>query len=90
MATREGVYVPGDYYVLCDQCGFKKRRSECAKDWEGKMVCAATCLDERNPQEYIQPRADRQNVVDARYADATYVAQSNWVTSDWVEPDWVI
>lgn len=82
MATREGVYVPGDYFLLCDQCGFKRRRSECAKDWEGKMVCAATCLDERNPQDYIQPRADRQAVVDARYAEPVYVTDNQVTVND--------
>jgi hypothetical protein len=89
MSTREGVYVSGDYYLLCDTCGFKKRRSECAKDWEGKMVCMATCLDERNPQDYIHARAERQAVVDARYAEPTYVSNASYVASDYVDPDYV-
>lgn len=76
MTTREGVYIPGDYYLLCDICGFKKRRSECSKDWEGKMVCTVTCLDERNPQDYIAPYPERQNVVDARDADPIYVTDN--------------
>lgn len=91
MTTREGVYIAGDYYLLCDICGFKKRRSECAKDWEGKMVCTATCLDIRNPQDFIQARGDRQAVADARFAEAVAVVQTgSWVTREWVEPDWVI
>lgn len=76
MTTREGVYIAGDYYLLCDICGFKKRRSECAKDWEGKMVCTATCLDIRNPLDFIQPAPDRQPVVDARNADAVFVTDN--------------
>ena len=91
MSTREGVYVPGDYFLLCDICGFKKRRSECSLDWEKKLVCTATCLDERNPLEFIQPRAERQSVVDARQAEAVHVAQTgSWVEREWVEPDWVM
>lgn len=81
MSTTEGVYIPGDWFLLCDICGFKKRRSECSKDWEGKMVCTATCLDERNPQETLKPRGEAQSVPDARYADPVYVTD-NQVTSD--------
>lgn len=76
MSTREGVYVPGDYYLLCDVCGFKKRRSECAKRWDGAVVCADTCYEERHPLDLMQPRADRQNVVDARYADPVFVTDN--------------
>lgn len=76
MTTREGVYIAGDYYVLCDICGFKKRRSECSKDWEGKLVCTATCLDQRNPQEQIAPTPERQRVLDARDADPVYVTDN--------------
>lgn len=76
MSTREGVYVAGDYYVLCDICGFKKRRTECSKDWEGKIVCTATCLDQRNPQDYIQAMPERQAVVDARAADPVFVTDN--------------
>ena len=81
MSTREGVFVAGDYYLLCDICGFKKRRSECAKDWEGKVVCASTCLDQRNPQDYIAPVYERQSVPDARNADPVYVTD-NQVTAE--------
>lgn len=76
MTTREGVYVAGDFYLLCDICGFKKRRSECSKDWEGKLVCTSTCLDERNPQDYIQPQPERQSVLDARYAEPVFVTDN--------------
>lgn len=81
MSTREGVYVAGDYYVLCDICGFKKRRSECTLDWEKKLVCTATCLDERNPQDSIQPPLERQHVLDAREAEPVFVADGE-VTED--------
>lgn len=76
MSTREGVYLPGDYYALCDICGFKKRRSEMALDWEKKLVCADTCHDVRNPQEYLQPAPERQRVLDARNADPVFVTDN--------------
>lgn len=82
MATREGVFVAGDYYVLCEICGFKKRRSECSKDFEGKVVCTSTCLDERNPQEQIAPRPERQNVLDARYAEPVFVTDNQVQPTD--------
>lgn len=72
MSTREGVYRPGDYYLLCEVCGFKKRRSECLKRWDGAMVCRED-YEERHPLDLIQTRADRQNVLDARYADPVFV-----------------
>ena len=76
MGTREGVYISGDWYVLCDICGFKKRRTECSKDWEGKIVCTSTCLDQRNPQDYIAPAPDKQDVPDAREADPVFVTDN--------------
>lgn len=82
MATREGVYVPGDYYLLCEVCGFKKRRSECAKRWDGAIVCADTCYEERHPLDQIRPRADRQNVVDARDAEPIFVSDNEVQPSD--------
>lgn len=79
--TNEGVYIPGDYFLLCDVCGFKKRRSEVLKRWDGAMVCRED-FEERHPLDLIQPRADRQNVVDARYADPVYVTATQVKASD--------
>lgn len=76
MTTREGVYIAGDYYLLCDVCGFKKRRSECAKRWDGAMVCADSCYEERHPLDLIQPSPERQNVIDARNAEPIYVTDN--------------
>lgn len=89
MSTRENVYIPGDYYLLCDVCGFKKRRSECMKRWDGAVVCAQD-FEERHPLDLIQPREERQNVIDARNPAPVYVEQSGYVVRDYVEPDWVI
>lgn len=31
-------YREGDYNVICDRSGFKCKRSECRKEWDGKLV----------------------------------------------------
>lgn len=46
----EWSYIPGNHWVCCDRCGFKKRRTEISKEWDGLMVCTATCLDPPPPQ----------------------------------------
>jgi len=43
-------YHPGDHYVICDQCGFRRLASECRMQWDGLFVCADTCYDEKHPQ----------------------------------------
>jgi len=42
-------YHPGDHYVICDQCGFRRLASECRMQWDGLFVCADTCYDEKHP-----------------------------------------
>lgn len=37
--TVQNKWIPGDHYVICDYCGFKKRVSEVKKDWKGLMAC---------------------------------------------------
>lgn len=86
--TQENVYIPGDYYLLCDVCGFKKRRTECLERWDGAMVCRED-FEERHPLDLIRPRADRQNVRAARFAEPVYVTSSGYVVSDYVEADYV-
>lgn len=75
MATSEGVYIAGDYYLLCDICGFKIRRSEALKAWDGSMRCSKD-FEERHPLDLIEPRADRQNIIDARYAEPVFVTDT--------------
>ena len=58
-------YIPGDHYVYCDRCGFKTRRSQARRTWDGLLVCAAD-WEPRHPQDMVRPRAERQTVKDAR------------------------
>lgn len=58
-------YIPGDHYVYCDRCGFKTRRSQARRTWDGLLVCAAD-WEPRHPQDMVRPRAERQAIKDAR------------------------
>lgn len=58
-------YVHADYNVICDRCGFKKKRSECLKEWTGLLVCKK-CYEPRHPQDFVKARADKQSVADPR------------------------
>jgi len=45
---------PGDHYVICDICGFRRYASECRMNWKKQFVCADTCFEEKHPQ-YKEP-----------------------------------
>ncbi len=68
MGYIETTYVPGNYKVLCDRCGFVYLRSECVKSWDNLILCREMCYDgPRHPLEYlVRPKSDRQAVPDAR------------------------
>lgn len=65
MYSKAPAYIPGDHYIYCDRCGFKIRRSEARKTWDGLMVCSQD-WEPRHPQDLIKARGDRQTVKDAR------------------------
>ena len=56
-------YKPGDYLVICDQCGFKRFASDCRMTWNKLFVCSDTCWEEKHPQ-YTDPKplGEKQNV----------------------------
>lgn len=47
-------YKPGDYYVICDICGFQQYASECRLNWKKQLACPA-CYEEKHPQ-YTDPK----------------------------------
>ncbi len=59
------LYVPGDHYLICDECGFKVRASETRKRWDGLRVCTKD-WEPRHPQDFVKGRKDRQTVPNAR------------------------
>lgn len=58
-------YSPGDYYVICDVCGFKYRASQTQRRWDNLRVCAKD-WEPRHPQDFVRGRRDRQRVPDPR------------------------
>lgn len=58
-------YLKGDFWRICEECGFKMRSSQTRKRWDGLMVCDAD-FEERHPQDFVKGTIDRQNVPDPR------------------------
>ena len=58
-------YIRGDFWRICDVCGFKCRSSETSKRWDGLIVCRED-FETRHPQDFVRGRLDRQNVPDPR------------------------
>ena len=65
------MYHPGDYKVICDQCGITYLRSECSTDWKNRIVCDRGCWEPRHPQEFVRAKPDITRVADAR-PDVSY------------------
>ena len=55
----------GDWWVICDICGFKVRRRDARKNWRGLIVCKDD-FEIRNQQELIRPIHERFAVPDPR------------------------
>ncbi len=49
------------YHAICDRCGAKRWAEELRKEWDGLMVCADTCWEPRNPQDFVRGVQDKQN-----------------------------
>lgn len=58
-------YRAGDFWRICDRCGFQVRASQTAKEWTNLVVCLE-CFDVRHPQDFVRGRKDRQRVPDPR------------------------
>jgi hypothetical protein len=63
---RRNYYNPGDYNVICDRCGFKKKRSETRLEWDNLLVCIAECYEMRQPQDFVKAVPDMRPVPIAR------------------------
>lgn len=60
------MYRPGDYWMICDICGFKRRRSKMKQNWKKQWVCADTCWEPRHPQDFVKGRKEKIAVTHAR------------------------
>ena len=56
-------YVPGDYKVICDRCGFERLASKCRMTWDNWFVCADTCWEPKHEQfKPPKPLGEKQSV----------------------------
>lgn len=62
---RPGHYKAGDYYIICDRCGFKIPRSRARKTWDNLIVCFND-FEYRHPQDFVRGVRDRQAVPEPR------------------------
>jgi hypothetical protein len=60
------MYRSGDWLVKCDRCGMRRYASQCRFNWQNLFVCAATCWEERHPQDFVKAVSDDQSVPTAR------------------------
>lgn len=54
-----------EYNVICDKTGFKLKRSQCKKQWDGLLVWEKV-WDRRQPQDNIPSAIDNLTVADPR------------------------
>lgn len=74
-------YKPGDFWRICDVCGFRYRASETRKQWDGLIVCVHD-FSVRNPQDFVRGVADLQRVPDPRPEAADRFLDTDEVTAD--------
>lgn len=51
-------YKHGDWNVICDRSGFKCKRSECKRTWDG-LVVKNEFWESRQPQDFVRGRVDK-------------------------------
>lgn len=76
----DNLYRPGDFYLICDECGFKVRASETRKRWDGRRVCSKD-WEPRHPQDFVRGRRDKQRVPEPRPEPADVFIDENDVTA---------
>jgi len=63
-------YKPGDYLVICDQCGFQRYASECRMTWNNLFVCEDTCWEPKHEHfSPPKPLGEKQSVPVLRAVD---------------------
>lgn|SRR5574343_715760 len=57
--------IVGDYNVICDVCGFKLKRSQTRKRWDGLLVCDAD-WEPQHPQDFVKALPRKRRRLDLR------------------------
>jgi len=74
-------YRQGSHNVLCDRTGFKVKRSDCVREWNGLLVRSVSA-EPRHPQDYLRSFADDQSVRDPRSeSEDTFQAEDAGITA---------
>jgi len=60
----------GQWNVICDRCGFKRKSNDVREEWTGLMVCEE-CWEPRHPQDFIRSIPDDQTVPFTRPDDSS-------------------
>lgn len=55
----------GDYNVIDDRTGMKRKRSQCRKEWNN-LIVQKESWEPRHPQDFLRARPDNQQVPDPR------------------------
>ena len=71
----------GDWNIVCDRTGKKKKRSECRREWTGSIVDAAH-FEYRHPQDFIHGIKDDQSVPDARFLNQVFTGNETTLGAD--------
>ena len=45
-------YSPGEYNIICERCGGKKKRRKGKLEWHGRLTCGE-CWEARHPQDHL-------------------------------------
>lgn len=62
---QKNYFVNGQWNVICDVCGFKKKSGEVRKRWDGLMVCEED-FEMRHPLDFIRIPVEQNNIQDSR------------------------
>lgn len=72
----------GDWNVRCDRTGFKRKRSQCKKQWDN-LIVQKSSWEPRHPQDFIRSKPDRQQVPDPRSdSEDTFLATNEVKAED--------
>jgi hypothetical protein len=55
-------YLKGEWNAICDYCGEKRKSNDLRLTWDNALVCADTCWEPRQPQDFVRGKIDRQRV----------------------------
>lgn len=67
-----------DYLVICDRSGFQAWRSQCRKEWDGKIVLKRFWR-RRNPLDFAPPSITETPIADPRPEGTDYFVGVNEV-----------